>query len=101
MTAEAAMRAKPQLAGIPKTRLATHGPFADSARLCQRIKGALASDPKFATLSEEHREALQMIAFKMSRIVAGDPDYPDHWNDIAGYAHLGHVACKQRGGHAR
>jgi hypothetical protein len=95
------MRGRPPLAGIPKARVATHGHFADSARLCQRIKTALASHNKFAALSEEHREALHMIAFKMSRIVAGDAGYPDHWDDIGGYAHLGRVACKGRREHAR
>lgn len=33
-------------------------------------------------------EALDMIATKMSRIMAGDPTYRDNWDDIAGYARL-------------
>lgn len=30
-----------------------------------------------------------MIAMKMSRILSGDKDYRDHWDDIMGYAQLG------------
>ena len=29
-----------------------------------------------------------MIAHKLGRICAGDPDFPDHYKDIAGYATL-------------
>jgi hypothetical protein len=36
-----------------------------------------------------------MIATKMSRIVNGNPDKIDNWDDIAGYAKL--VADKLRG----
>lgn len=34
------------------------------------------------------KEALEMIAHKIGRIVNGDPDYQDSWDDIAGYAVL-------------
>lgn len=34
-------------------------------------------------------EALEMICVKMARIIAGDPNHPDHWRDICGYALLG------------
>lgn len=33
-------------------------------------------------------EALEMIAHKMGRILAGNPNFQDHWDDIAGYATL-------------
>jgi hypothetical protein len=29
-----------------------------------------------------------MIAHKIGRIIAGDPDFRDHWDDLAGYATL-------------
>ena len=29
-----------------------------------------------------------MIAHKIGRILAGNPDFKDHWDDIAGYAVL-------------
>jgi hypothetical protein len=36
----------------------------------------------------DQREALDMIAHKIARIINGDPDYADSWVDIAGYATL-------------
>ncbi len=39
-------------------------------------------------LSFSQREALEMIAHKIGRILNGDPDYADSWHDIAGYAKL-------------
>ena len=33
-------------------------------------------------------ETLDMIAVKLSRILAGQPDFKDHWDDIAGYAKI-------------
>lgn len=35
------------------------------------------------------KEALHMIATKISRVLNGDPNHADHWDDIAGYAFLG------------
>lgn len=39
-------------------------------------------------LSFEQLESLDMFAHKMGCILAGDPDFQDHWDDIAGYAIL-------------
>ena len=39
-------------------------------------------------LSDVQQEALDMIATKMARIVNGDPDKVDNWDDISGYAKL-------------
>lgn len=33
-----------------------------------------------------------MILAKIARIVSGDPNHADHWDDIAGYALLGKSA---------
>lgn len=46
-------------------------------------------------LAKDQREALEMIAHKIGRILNGDPDYIDSWDDIAGYAKL--VADRLRG----
>jgi hypothetical protein len=82
---------------ILSERRKTHGDFYDHANITQNIKqimwGARDSIP-WANLSNEHREALEMIAHKMGRILAGNPDINDHWDDIAGYAKLGSNACK-------
>jgi hypothetical protein len=39
-------------------------------------------------LSPDKKEALEMIAHKIGRILNGDPNYKDSWVDIAGYAQL-------------
>lgn len=52
----------------------------------QKLKEALRSTPGWSDLTRTHKEGLEMICTKMSRIVAGDADYPDNWFDIKGYA---------------
>ncbi len=65
-----------------------YGRFADHARIAQRLKGTMVTQPKWLHLAADQREALEMIQHKVARILNGDPDYPDSWIDIAGYAQL-------------
>lgn len=65
-----------------------YGAFPARAAVAQAIKAAIATGPNWPALAPDQREALDMIAHKISRIVAGDPDYHDSWHDIAGYATL-------------
>ena len=44
--------------------------------------------PNWETLSDDKKEALEMTALKIGRILNGDPEYADSWHDIAGYAKL-------------
>lgn len=39
-------------------------------------------------LADDQIEALHMICSKIGRILNGDPNYADSWEDIAGYAKL-------------
>ncbi len=66
----------------------THGDFADCARVSQAILRAMRSGRNWETMSDVHREAIQVIALKLHRIACGDPDHEDHFVDIAGYAQL-------------
>ena len=74
----------------------THGKFRDHARATMALKSAFAqccvdeSGRGGATskLSDVQREAVHMILHKLGRIAAGDPNFADHWDDIAGYAKL-------------
>ncbi len=68
-------------------RQRTHGDFRLNAKVSQGIKQAIHWGP--TELSDEQKEALDMIALKISRICTGDANHPDHWDDIAGYAKLG------------
>jgi hypothetical protein len=72
-----------------RERQQTHGEFGVTAGISQALKREFAK----AELSDVHRECLDMIAVKISRILAGDARYRDHWDDIAGYAKLGSEAC--------
>lgn len=76
------------ISAILAERAKTHGEFADVASVAQRVKSALRAAPGWADLSEQQRESLEMICNKMGRILSGDPNEPDHWRDISGYAEL-------------
>lgn len=39
-------------------------------------------------LTPTQLESLDMILHKCGRILSGDPNEPDHWRDIEGYARL-------------
>jgi len=43
---------------------------------------------KWAILDSDMTESLEMQMHKVARILNGDPDYADSWDDIAGYAKL-------------
>lgn len=62
----------------------THGDFTIQANTSQRLKTLIAG----SKLRPYQQEALETICMKMSRILNGNPDEPDHWRDIAGYATL-------------
>ncbi len=65
-----------------------YGEFKDQARITQNIKRAMVDSPNWAGLSDDKKEALEMVALKMGRILNGDPEYADSWHDIIGYSKL-------------
>lgn len=65
-----------------------HGDYEDHALYTQRIKGIIRQSDNYKDMSPHQRETLEMIAHKIGRILAGDPNHKDHWIDIAGYAKL-------------
>lgn len=84
---------------ILSERAKTHGDYSVHARITQALKATIrdfhvvkpASDTPFPAmdrLNPEQRESIDMILHKLGRIIAGDPDFRDHWDDIAGYAKL-------------
>lgn len=66
----------------------THGDFTDHARITQKIKNEMHAEPNWHRLDYCQKETLDMIAHKIGRILAGNPNFEDHWQDIAGYARL-------------
>ena len=65
-----------------------YGKFEDLAEISQALKAAFRAWPNWGRLMQDQREALDMIAVKLGRILNGNPNYPDSWVDIAGYAML-------------
>ena len=65
-----------------------YGLFRDHASLTQQLKTIMFGFNPQLRLEHDQKEALEMIAHKIGRIINGDPDYADSWADIAGYAKL-------------
>jgi Domain of unknown function (DUF6378) len=76
------------IAAILAERQKTHGDYSQHAGCTQALKDILRSYHAYEDLIPEHREALDMICHKIGRIIAGNPHFRDHWDDIAGYAKL-------------
>lgn len=86
-------RQKPKQDSVNDTlaaRQATHGCFIENGRIMQLLKESMETSEGWATLSPHQKEALQMIQHKVGRILSGNPNEPDHWKDVAGYAMLVH-----------
>ena len=66
----------------------THGDYSVHARITQDLKDLMFDQDNWATLTAAEKECLHMIAHKIGRILAGNPHFKDHWDDIAGYAKL-------------
>jgi hypothetical protein len=65
-----------------------YGAFTGHAQVTQLLKRAMGQHPGWRKLQDDQREALEMIAHKIGRILNGDPNYIDSWHDIIGYARL-------------
>ena len=65
-----------------------YGDFEGHAKITQALKRAMVDSPKWLTLSDDKKEALEMVAHKIGRILNGDPEYKDSWHDIIGYTKL-------------
>jgi hypothetical protein len=80
--------------GIVETMLSerekTHGNFRDHARCTRRLKAVLRDELEIVgnPITMEQEEALDMIFHKIGRIVAGNANFVDHWDDMAGYSTL-------------
>ena len=70
---------------ILNEREQTHGDFAKVARVALTLKDTFRGGRHMSVVQIE---ALDLIATKLARIVCGDPNVIDHWEDIAGYAIL-------------
>lgn len=69
-------------------RAKTHGCFIENGRIMQALKMEMINSVNWNSLQPHQKEALQMIQHKIGRILSGNPNEPDHWLDISGYATL-------------
>ena len=69
-------------------RNGNYGNFEDHAMITQNIKAAMRDSKNWNCLSVDKKEALEMVAHKIGRILNGKPDYIDSWTDIIGYITL-------------
>lgn len=75
---------------ILNNRAKQYGKFIEGAEIMQMTKRLLHNYVKQrgTELAFDQLEAIDMIIHKLGRIVNGNPDKVDHWDDIAGYATL-------------
>lgn len=81
----------PDLSGVIDLlahRKTTHGNFDRTADVAQKIKAIWRDTPNYEKLGAPQREAIDLIATKIARILCGNPRCKDHWADLAGYAKL-------------
>lgn len=65
-----------------------YGDFRVLATMAQWLRSEMRTTPNWLALAPDQKEALDMIAAKLARILCGDQDHFDSWHDIAGYAQL-------------
>lgn len=82
---------RPQLL---QERQKTHGDFSKNAAISQTIKDIF-YESGAGELCPVHREVLDMIALKLSRILSGHAQFKDHWNDLSGYSLLAMEVCDE------
>lgn len=73
---------------IIEERGKTHGDYYEMAGVIQRIKEQMHNGSQWDNMPHTQHEALDLIATKIGRIVTGDFNHLDHWDDIIGYATL-------------
>lgn len=84
------MADKPYDNAILNEREATHGDYAVTARVSQQLKRVIHGNlsERGVVIPFTHSESLDLICTKIARLVAGDLNCVDTWDDIAGYAEL-------------
>lgn len=65
-----------------------YGKYEGAAAASQGLKAVMRGTANWEHLSPNKKESLEMITYKIARILNGDPDYRDSWLDIVGYATL-------------
>jgi len=80
----------PSVNTLLQERALQYGTFASLAKTAQEFKSVLYRElgSRNKRLADDQSEALDMIMTKIARVINGDANHVDTWNDIAGYAKL-------------
>ena len=77
-----------ELSKILEERKKQYGTFFDHAHITQHFKRYVREHKSWNYMKVDQQEALDMVLHKIGRIINGNPDNIDSWDDIAGYATL-------------
>lgn len=73
---------------ILEERDSRYGGIIENATIGMDLVETMMATEGWKKLEPEMKYSMIMIAFKLSRVLAGDPNYDDNWKDISGYATL-------------
>lgn len=73
---------------VLKERNKVHGNYSENSHLAQTFKDFARNADGWINLRYTQRESVEMILCKIARMLAGDCNHIDHWQDISGYATL-------------
>lgn len=70
------------------TREETHGVYREQAAFAQQFKRMMRAGRNWERLDFYQAQSMEAFADKLSRILCGNFNEPDHWRDVSGYATL-------------
>jgi hypothetical protein len=73
---------------ILEERGSQYGDFMGHSEITQGLKSVIIGSTGYERLQLDQMEALDMIFHKIGRIINGNPNHVDSWQDIAGYSQL-------------
>lgn len=73
------------ISNVLSERKNTHGDFKKGAEIEQQLKDIFRKSTNWDKIEPYKKITLDLIALKISRILEGDSDFKDHWDDINGY----------------
>ena len=81
-----------------KARAAEYGDYSEMCAAIQSLKKVMHESRNWPVMGDEYREALDLLATKVGRIITGNPHHIDSWHDIGGYARLAEKQAKKNSG---
>ena len=66
----------------------SYGDYKTNALLSQALKYVMRDSKNWKNLTSDKCESLEMLCVKLARILNGDPNHLDSWQDCVGYLQL-------------